>query len=83
MEQYDKNENTDERGLEKYSHFVLKMDTMLVMENASIHKIDIVKDKIRIQSKDKYDSWWSYEISSSSRGIHLHATQGWVEEEGY
>ena len=37
----------DERGLEKYSYFVLKKDTMLVIDDASICKIDIVKDKTK------------------------------------
>ena len=31
----------------KYSHFVLKKDMMLVMDDALMHKIDIVKDKIK------------------------------------
>ena len=31
----------------KYSHFVVKKDMMLVMDDASMHKIDIVKDKIK------------------------------------
>ena len=31
----------------KYSHFVLKNDMMLVMDDTSMHKIDIVKNKIK------------------------------------
>ena len=46
MEQYDSNEKIDQRGL-GYSHFVLKKDTMLVMDDASMYKIDIIKDKIK------------------------------------
>ena len=32
---------------------------MLVMDDASIHKIDTVKDKIKNSNKNKYDSWWN------------------------
>ena len=31
----------------KYSYFIVKKETMLVMDDASMHKIDIVKDKIK------------------------------------
>ena len=31
----------------KYSHFVFKKGTMLVMDDALMHKIDMVKDKIK------------------------------------
>ena len=31
----------------KYSHFVLKNGMMLVMDDSSMHRIDIIKDKIK------------------------------------
>ena len=41
----------------KYSYFIVKKDTILVMDDASIHKIDIVQNKFKeLQKKDKYDS---------------------------
>ena len=36
----------DKRLLEEYSHFVLKEETTLVMIDALMHEIDIVKDKV-------------------------------------
>ena len=48
MEQYYNNEKVNQRGLKKkYSHFVMMKDMMLMMDDASMHKIDIVKDKIK------------------------------------
>ena len=39
MEQYDNSEKVDQRGLEKKSYFVLKKVTMLVMNDALMHKL--------------------------------------------
>ena len=47
MEQYDNNEKWIKEVWRKHSPFILKKDTMLVMDDASMHKIDIVKDKIK------------------------------------
>ena len=47
MEQYDNDGKWIYEVWRKYSHFVLKKDKMLVTNNTSIHKIDIVKDKIK------------------------------------
>ena len=68
----------------KYSHFVLKKDTMLMTDDASMHKIDIVKDKIK-ECKIKISMipgglTWK---SSTSRCINQQAIQAWVEEEVY
>ena len=46
MEQCNSNEKVDQRDLRKYSHFVLEKDMMLVIDDASIHKIYIAKNKI-------------------------------------
>ena len=46
MEQYD-NEKWINKVWRKYSHFVLKKDTMHVMDDESMHKNDIVKDKLK------------------------------------
>ena len=47
MEQCDKNKKVDQLDRGDYSHFVLENDTMLVIDNASKHKINILKDKIK------------------------------------
>ena len=33
----------------KYSYFDLKKETMLVMDDASMHKLDVIKKKLTIE----------------------------------
>ena len=47
MEQYDNNEKWVSEVWRKYSYFVLKNDTKLMLVDTSMHTIDIVKDKIK------------------------------------
>ena len=49
MEKLDNNEKVDwiNEVWRKYYHFVVKKDTMVVVDDALMHKFDIVKDKIK------------------------------------
>ena len=47
MEQYDNNEKVDRRGLEEILSFCIEEGHDAMMDDTSMHKIDIVKDKIK------------------------------------
>ena len=47
MEQYDNNEKVDQRGLKEVLSFCIEVRNDVMMDNVSMHKIDIIKDKIK------------------------------------
>ena len=69
MKQSDDNEKWINEVWRKYSHFVVKKDTILVMDDASMHKIDIVNDKIKVSKTN---------ISMISGGLKRRYLQLWI-----
>ena len=47
MEQYDNNEKVNHRNLEEVISFWIEEGMMLEMDDASMHKINIIKDKFK------------------------------------
>ena len=81
IEQNENNEIADQRGLEEVLSFLLKKDTTIVMDDSSLHKIDIVKDKSK-EYKAKISTilgWFKRYIQTLNVFISSHLR--WVEEE--